>query len=318
MFSRRSRLFSLHHRARSARARAATVVVIGAAAATAVILTARAGSATVAAQAAATAPQPTLRLIPDDLQDTSWLAKLADAQVKAVAGLPTFHDFQFTDRRVESGITFRHRIVDDAGKTYKAAHYDHGNGVAIADVDGDGLPRHLLRQPGRRQPALEERAAAASFENITAAAGVAVPARSASSASFADIDNDGDADLYVTTVRGGNVLFENDGQRPLPRHLRGLRPELHRALVGRGVLRLRPRRPARPVPRQRRALHDRHDRGGDGYKYYVAFDDAFSGHLKPERAEPSILYRNEGGNRFVDVSQAHGPASTSRGPATPA
>ena len=31
------------------------------------------------------------------------------------------------------------------------------------------------------------------------------------SASFADIDNDGDPDLYVTTVRGGNVLFENDG-----------------------------------------------------------------------------------------------------------
>src|SRR5260370_1361653 len=31
------------------------------------------------------------------------------------------------------------------------------------------------------------------------------------SASFADIDNDGDPDLYVTTVRGGNMLFENDG-----------------------------------------------------------------------------------------------------------
>ncbi len=32
------------------------------------------------------------------------------------------------------------------------------------------------------------------------------------SASFADIDNDGDADLYVTTVRAGQRLFENDGQ----------------------------------------------------------------------------------------------------------
>ena len=30
-------------------------------------------------------------------------------------------------------------------------------------------------------------------------------------ASFADIDNDGDQDLFVTTVRGGNALFENDG-----------------------------------------------------------------------------------------------------------
>jgi len=38
-----------------------------------------------------------------------------------------------------SGITFKHRIVDAAGNTYKAAHYDHGNGIAMADVDGDGL-----------------------------------------------------------------------------------------------------------------------------------------------------------------------------------
>jgi hypothetical protein len=38
----------------------------------------------------------------------------------------------------------------------------------------------------------------------------------------------------------------------------------------------------------------------------VAFEDAFSGHLKPERAEASILYRNTGGNRFVDVSRQVG------------
>jgi hypothetical protein len=43
--------------------------------------------------------------------------------------------------------------------------------------------------------------------------------------------------------------------------------------------------------------------GGDGYKYFVGLEDAFSGHLHPERAEQSILFRNEGGNRFVDVSK---------------
>ena len=41
---------------------------------------------------------------------------------------------------------------------------------------------------------------------------------------------------------------------------------------------------------------------GEGYRYFLAFEDAFSGHLKPERSERSILYRNGGGNRFVDVS----------------
>jgi hypothetical protein len=46
--------------------------------------------------------------------------------------------------------------------------------------------------------------------------------------------------------------------------------------------------------------------GDEGARYYVAFEDAFSGHLKPERAERSILYRNTGQNRFVDVSQRVG------------
>jgi hypothetical protein len=46
--------------------------------------------------------------------------------------------------------------------------------------------------------------------------------------------------------------------------------------------------------------------GGEADKYYVAFEDAFSGHLKPERAERSILYRNAGQNRFVNVSRRAG------------
>ena len=79
-----------------------------------------------------------IRYVPPDLQNTPWLQRLAAAQTKAAAGLAAFHDFQFTDRLADSGITFKHAIVDDAGKTYKAVHYDHGNGIAIADVDGDG------------------------------------------------------------------------------------------------------------------------------------------------------------------------------------
>src|SRR5689334_15286226 len=82
----------------------------------------------------------TIRYVPDDVREaSSWLRRLAADQAKALAGVSTFHDFQFTDRLAASGITFKHRIVDDAGKTYKAAHYDHGNGIAMADVDGDGL-----------------------------------------------------------------------------------------------------------------------------------------------------------------------------------
>jgi hypothetical protein len=48
-----------------------------------------------------------------------------------------------------------------------------------------------------------------SFENITVSAGVSVPEAIGAAASFADIDNDGDPDLFVTTIREGNHLFEN-------------------------------------------------------------------------------------------------------------
>jgi hypothetical protein len=37
--------------------------------------------------------------------------------------------------------------------------------------------------------------------------------------------------------------------------------------------------------------------------YWIGFRDAFRGHLKPNRTERSILYRNVGDNRFVDVTE---------------
>jgi len=251
------------------------------------------------------AAQPVpVRYIPADLQNTPWLQRLAAAQTRAAAGLAAFHDFQFTDRLADSGITFKHGIVDDAGKAYKAVHYDHGNGVAVADVDGDGrVDIYFVNQVGGNQ--LWRNAGGGRFENITAAAGVSVPSKVSVSASFGDIDNDGDPDLYVTTVRGGNMLFENDGK--------GRFKDVSTA-SGLGY-----------VGHSSAAVFFDYDRdgkldlflvnvgryttskiAGDGYKYYVGIDKAFEGHLKPALAEPSILYHNEGGNRFADVSKRLG------------
>src|SRR5438045_803346 len=97
---------------------------------------ARVGTAALAAQAPSRGG--VIRPVPDELQDTSWLQAAMAAQLRAAADWQVFHDFQFTDRKAESGISFYHHMVDDAGKAYKAVHYDHGNGLAIADVDGDG------------------------------------------------------------------------------------------------------------------------------------------------------------------------------------
>ena len=270
----------------------------------AVALLAAIGAASAAPLIQVPARDAPVRLVPADLQDSTWLERVAAAQVKAASGLTAFHDFRFTDRLAESGITFKHGIVADAGKTYKAVHYDHGNGLAVADVDADGrLDVYLVNQVGGNQ--LWRNLGGGRFENITAAAGVAVPDKVSVSGSFADIDNDGDADLYVTTVRGGNRLFANDG--------RGRFKDISAAS---GV---------NYVGHSSSAVFFDYDRdgrldlflvnvgryttnriAGDGYKYYVGIDNAFHGHLKPALAEPSILYRNTGGNRFADVSKQVG------------
>ena len=248
------------------------------------------------------AEAPTIVLNPAELTDSSWLDAVQAAQLATADSIGVFHDFQFTDTQPESGITWRHQIVNDAGRTYKAVHYDHGNGVAPADVDGDGrVDLYFVTQIGSN--GLFRNLGGGRFEDITEAAGVGLADRVGVTASFADVDNDGDPDLYVTTVRGGNLLFENDGQ--------GRFTDIS-AAAGLDY-----------VGHSSGAVFFDYDRDGlldlflvnvgrytedtigpDGA--YVGLEDAFSGHLFPERAEQSRLYRNEGGNRFTDVSDAVG------------
>src|SRR6516164_4975264 len=160
-----------------------------------------------AGAAADVAPRP--RYPEQDVGADSLPAR-RKAQLVAARQFKVFHDFQFMDRRQESGITFRHHAVDDVTKHMRMGHYDHGSGVAVADVDGDGLyDIYFVNQVGGNE--LWKNLGGGKFKNITKEAGVGLPDRISVTASFADIDDDGDPDLFVTTVRGGNVLFENDG-----------------------------------------------------------------------------------------------------------
>ena len=46
------------------------------------------------------------------------------------------------------------------------------------------------------------------------------------------------------------------------------------------------------------------ERGPGGY--FIGLKDGFYGHLFPDRSEQSLLYRNLGGNKFLDVSKEMG------------
>jgi hypothetical protein len=239
---------------------------------------------------------------PDPDIGAESLAARAKAQRDTVVQFKVLYDFQFQDRVKESGITFVHRIVDDAGRNYKAVHYDHGNGIAVADVDGDGLEDiYFLNQLGGNQ--LWKNLGGGKFRNITKEAGVALANRISVAASFADIDNDGDQDLFVTTVEGGNVLFENDGQG----HFKDISKSAGVDFVGHssgavffdydndGLLDLY-------VCNVGRYTTSEKGRGGAP----VGLPDAFSGHLHPDRAENGILYRNLGHNKFENVTDKVG------------
>lgn len=214
-------------------------------------------------------------------------------------GLTAFHDFKFEDGFARSRITFTNRVVDDAGKDWKPTHYDHGNAVAVADVDGDGrLDLYFTTQLGENQ--LWRNLGNGEFEDITERAGVALRDAISVGAAFADIDNDGDPDLFVTTVRHGNHLFENLGGgkfREITREA-GVEFSGHSSAAlffdfdNDGLLDLL-------VCNVGVFTSDDKGRGG----FYLALTNAFSGHLFPDRTEHCILYKNLGNRRFKDVTK---------------
>ena len=115
----------------------------------------------------------------------------------------------FRDVASESGIDFRMRQQEP--EIFKVNLYDHGCGVAVADYDGDGDDDVLfLKQLGEN--GLYRNRGDGTFEKATDQAdALRLPDRICVGAAFADYDNDGDQDLYITSTRGGNVLLQNQG-----------------------------------------------------------------------------------------------------------
>jgi hypothetical protein len=241
---------------------------------------------------------PTRVEFPAPDEGAATLPQRAKVQMETLNQFKVFYQFHFADKLKESGITFRHQAVADALQDYKAIHYDHGSAVAVADVDGDGLYDILfINQVGGNE--LWKNLGGGKFQNITAQAGIALRGMVSVGAAFADIDNDGDQDLVITTVRGGVHLFENDGHG----HFKDISKEAGISVTAHsagtmffdydrdGLVDLL-------ICNVGRFTTDR--RGPDGA--YVGVTDAFAGQMYPERYEHPVLYRNLGHNQFKDVT----------------
>ena len=120
----------------------------------------------------------------------------------------------------ETGITFANTITtDDSVNVQNDVYVYNGAGVAVGDIDNDGLSdiffsgnmvssRLYLNKGGMR------------FEDVTERAGVATT-RWATGASMVDINNDGYLDIYVSVAGPewskpedrANLLFINNGDR---------------------------------------------------------------------------------------------------------
>ena len=246
------------------------------------------------------------RAVPNEILDPPWLPARMVSQLETRGEFTSFIDFRFRDRITESGIEFRNRVVEDAGITYKAVHYDHGNGIAVADVDDDGLyDVYFVNQAGANE--LWRNLGDGRFEDLTHTAGVGVIDRISVAASFADIDNDGDPDLYVTAVRDGNILFENlgDGRFRDITASSGLDYKGHSSGAvffdydRDGLVDLYLTNVGQYTSTdRRRARHGRVD-----YTFYDGLPDAFGGHHYPGRSESSLLFHNLGAGRFEEVTE---------------
>jgi len=162
-----------------------------------------------------------------------------------------------------------------------------GSGLAIGDIDGDGLADIYVANKTRPDQ-LFRQVAPFKFVDITAQAGVGGPAAASGAGwktgvTMADVNNDGFLDLYVCRFNAPNLLYLNDGQGHFKEaaHAAGI------DLVSGSVV----------------GAFEDYDR--DGRLDLLVLSNIADARRSPD-GEPPRLFHNRGDGTFEDVSAKSG------------
>ncbi len=219
---------------------------------------------------------------------------VADHEVTESPGGPLFVDV--TESALGHNPSYREQLLQppDAwlNRITKAAGYNKTGwqGVSVADVNGDGLDDIFLPEQGGLPNRLYVQNRDGTFDDRSASASVDYLERTLAGL-FADLDNDGDADLVLSS-RPAVLVLENDGRGNFARvrHVAGDIPDSNSLSAadhdGDGDLDLY-------VCAYRRAYHER------GVASPVPYHDANNGGR-------NVLLRNDGDFRFVDATTEAG------------
>ena len=198
----------------------------------------------------------------------------------AFAGAPSF------DQQLRKGIPYWRARLDAASGIDVHGH----NGIAVGDIDNDGIDEIYICQPGGLPNRLFRNDGGGRLEDITERAGLAI-LDPTSSALFLDLRNSGHQDLVVLRP-DGPLLFLNDGGGRFT----------HKP----GAFRFR-HPPEGSFTGMAAADYDRDGRldlylctysffrDGNQYRYPTPYFDAQNG-------PANFLFHNEGGGALVDVT----------------
>ncbi|PYP25585.1 MAG: hypothetical protein DMD51_08170 [Gemmatimonadetes bacterium] len=224
----------------------------------------------------------------------------------------------------QTGIHFTNTITLDSALWNR--HLAQGGGVALGDVDGDGLPDVYLTS-NQGSNVLYRNLGGWRFEDVTAKAGVALTGRHSTGAVLADVDGDGDLDLLVSTLGGGVALFVNDGhgvftERTAEAGLAARTGSMTMTLTdvdGNGHLDLyvanyKTRSAMDVYPPQERAFNQVVREVGKRFEVVPKFQKDYRVEDRPEygmvamqqRADPDAFYLNDGTGHFTLASWTSG------------